>query len=157
MGNKTLQGNCRLCRQDRELLNSHVWPAFGYRHLVSDQSTGGTFIFLGPAPTTGRRFAVPGELQALVHRRFDILRFRTVIFSVTRVSKTESQSPARTIESSRRSPQNRLGSSRLPVDGSTRMAENATAPWHPETICTTEGRPEPPKALARQIKERGQQ
>ncbi|KAA1258597.1 hypothetical protein LF1_11190 [Rubripirellula obstinata] len=39
-------GVCRLCKQHRNLRNSHIWPSFGYRDFVSDRETGGAFINL---------------------------------------------------------------------------------------------------------------
>src|SRR5262249_47177199 len=40
-------GNCHLCGQRRELIDSHVWPKFAYKRYAADQSAGGSFVDLG--------------------------------------------------------------------------------------------------------------
>ena len=46
---------CKLCRKKSELQESHVWPRFGYRDFVADQSSGGSFIDVAKCKTTNRQ------------------------------------------------------------------------------------------------------
>lgn len=39
-------GQCKLCGQTAELIESHVWPRFAYKNYVSDLDKGGSFFDL---------------------------------------------------------------------------------------------------------------
>jgi hypothetical protein len=42
-----IKGKCHLCDEPGELEESHVWPAFAYKHFATDQAKGGQFVQLG--------------------------------------------------------------------------------------------------------------
>lgn len=51
-----LTGECRLCRQTRELERSHIWPRFAYKRYVSDLSDGGSFLDLNAGAKSNRQY-----------------------------------------------------------------------------------------------------
>jgi hypothetical protein len=40
------RGTCRLCGKFGDLVDGHIWPSFGYKRYVADQSKGGRFVDL---------------------------------------------------------------------------------------------------------------
>ena len=64
-------GDCRLCRQTRELERSHIWPRFAYKRYASDLSDGGSFLDLNVGAKSNRQYTdywFCGECEDLLSR-----------------------------------------------------------------------------------------
>ncbi len=52
-------GRCNLCDQQTDLVNSDIWPRFGYKLYASDQTKGGVFADLKELKIHGERYTAP--------------------------------------------------------------------------------------------------
>src|SRR2546425_617825 len=50
------RGSCRLCGKIADLVQSHVWPRFGYARYVSDPNKGGQFVDLHKEKYSNRQY-----------------------------------------------------------------------------------------------------
>jgi hypothetical protein len=52
-------GRCKLCDQQGDLVESHIWPQFGYKLYAADQARGGVFADLGELKIHGKQYKEP--------------------------------------------------------------------------------------------------
>jgi hypothetical protein len=56
-------GRCKLCDQQRDLVDSDIWSRFGYKLYAADQAQGGVFADLKTLRIHGKRYTQPSFCQ----------------------------------------------------------------------------------------------